>query len=66
MVHSIRHLNYSDRKGELGLPSLQYRKTRANLIEDCKILNGIAKFVIKINYSVHNPIKELEIIAKVV
>ena len=41
MVHSIRHLNYSDRMGELGLPSLQYRRTRADLIEVFKILNGI-------------------------
>ena len=41
MVHSIRHLNYSDRMRELGLPSLQYRRTRADLIEVFKILNGI-------------------------
>ena len=40
MVHSIRHLNYSDRMKELGLPSLQNRRTRADLIE-VKILNGI-------------------------
>ena len=33
MVHSIRHLNYSDRMREFGLPSLQYRRTRADLIE---------------------------------
>ena len=41
MVHSIRLLNYSDRMRELGLPSLQYRRTRADLIEGFKILNGI-------------------------
>ena len=41
MVYSIRHLNYSDRIRELGLPSLQYRRTRADLIEVFKILNGI-------------------------
>ena len=66
MVHSITHLNYSDRKREFWLPSLQYRKTRADLIEVCKILNSIDKFVIKTNYSVYNPIKELETIAKIV
>ena len=33
MVHSIRHLNYSDRLRELGLPLLQYRRTRVDLIE---------------------------------
>ena len=41
LVHNIRHLNYTDRMKELGLPSLQYR--RADLIEDFKILNGIDK-----------------------
>ena len=43
MVHSIRHLNYSDRLRDLGLPSLQYRRARADLIEVYKILNGIDK-----------------------
>ena len=43
MVHSIRRLNYSDRLRELGLPSLQYRRARADLIEVYKILNGIDK-----------------------
>ena len=39
IVHSVRHLNYSDRLRELGLPSLQYRRARADLIEVYKILN---------------------------
>ena len=43
MEHSIRHLNYSDRLRELGLPSLQYIRARADLIEVYKILNGIDK-----------------------
>ena len=43
MVHSIRHLNYSDRLREVGLPSLQYRRVRADLIEVYKILNAIDK-----------------------
>ena len=43
MLHSIRHLNYSDRLRELGLPSLQYRRARADLIEVYTILNGIDK-----------------------
>ena len=43
MVHSIRHLNYSDRLRELGLPSLQYRRARADLIEVYKVFSGIYK-----------------------
>ena len=42
-VQNIRHLNYTDRMKELGLPSLQYRRSRADLIEVFKILNGIDK-----------------------
>ena len=41
MIHSIRHLNYSDIMRELGLPPLQYKSTRADLTEVYKILNGI-------------------------
>ena len=63
MVHSIRHLNYSDRMRELGLPSLQYRRTRADLIEVFKILNGIDNCD-KSQLFIHNPSKELEAIAK--
>ena len=43
MEHSIRHLNYSDRLRELGLPLLQYRRARVDLIEVYKILNDIDK-----------------------
>ena len=43
MVRNIRHLNYTDRMKDLGLPSLQYRRTRADLIEVFKIINGIDK-----------------------
>ena len=40
MVHSIRHLNYSDRLRELGLLSLQYRRARADLTEVYKKFYG--------------------------
>ena len=43
MVHNIRHLNYTERMKELGLPTLQYRRSRADMIEIYKILNGIDK-----------------------
>ena len=43
MVHNIRHLNYTERMKELGLPSLQYRRSRADMTEVFKILNGIDK-----------------------
>ena len=43
LVQNIRHLNYTDRMKELGLPSLQYRRSRADLIEVFKIFNGIDK-----------------------
>ena len=33
MVHSIRHFNYTERMRELGLPSLQYKRSRADMIE---------------------------------
>ena len=44
MVHSIRLLKYSDRMRELGLPSLQYRRIRADLSDVFKILNGIDNY----------------------
>ena len=45
MVHNIRHLNCTERmKAALfELPSLQYRRSRADMIEVFKILNGIDK-----------------------
>ena len=43
LVRNIRHHNNTDRMKDLGLPSLQYRRTRADLIEVFKIINGIDK-----------------------
>ena len=40
LVHGVRNLNYTERMKELGLPSLQYRRTRADMV---KIMNGIDK-----------------------
>ena len=63
MLHSIRHLNYSDRLRELWLPSLQYRRARADLIEVYKILNGIDKGD-KNKLFQNQPNQELEVIVK--
>ena len=41
ILHNIRHLSYSERLLYLGLPSLQYRRMRADMIQVFKILNGI-------------------------
>ena len=43
MEHNIRHVNYTERMKELGLPSLQYRRSKADMIQVFKILNGIDK-----------------------
>ena len=43
LVHCIRKLNYTAIMKELGLPSLQYRRTRADMVEVFKIMNGIDK-----------------------
>ena len=41
LVKSIRHLTYQERLKILGLPSLEYRRERADVIEVFKILNKI-------------------------
>ena len=41
LVHGVVNLNYTERTKELGLPSLQYRRTRADMVEVFKIMNGI-------------------------
>ncbi|MEW8545255.1 MAG: reverse transcriptase family protein [Candidatus Thiodiazotropha sp.] len=43
MVNTISNLSYEDRLKRLGLPSLEYRRLRADMIEVYKILNGIEK-----------------------
>ena len=40
LVHSIKHLSYQERLKKLGLPSLEYRQERADLIEVYKIMNS--------------------------
>ena len=40
-VTSIKHLSYQERLKKLGLPSLEYRRERADLIEVYKIMNNI-------------------------
>ena len=41
LVSEIRHLSYSERLRSLGIPTLQYRRLRADMTEVFKIFNGI-------------------------
>ena len=43
LIKNIQHKTYTQRLKYLGLPSLQYRRLRADMIETCKILNDIDK-----------------------
>ena len=42
-VTSLKHLSYSEHLKPLGLPTLEYRRDRADMIQGYKILNGIDK-----------------------
>ena len=39
--YRVRHLSYSERLRSLGIPTLQYRRLRADMIEVFKIFNDI-------------------------
>jgi hypothetical protein len=43
LVKNIQHLSYSDRSRYLGLPSLQYRRLRSDMVETFRIINNIDK-----------------------
>ena len=43
LVKNIQHLSYSDRTRYLGLPSLQYRRLRSDMVEKFRIINNIDK-----------------------
>ena len=43
LVSGISHLSYSERLRALGLPSLEYRRERADVIQVYKILHDIDK-----------------------
>ena len=43
LVKNIQHKTYTDRLKYLGLPSLQYRRLRADMVETYKIINTIDK-----------------------
>jgi hypothetical protein len=43
LVKHIQHLSYSDRTRYLGLPSLQYRRLRSDMVETFRIINNIDK-----------------------
>ena len=41
LVSTLKNLNYSERLKRLGLPTLEYRRERADLVQTYKILNDI-------------------------
>ena len=41
LVKNTQHLSYSDRSRYLGLPSLQYRRLRSDMVETFRIINNI-------------------------
>jgi hypothetical protein len=43
LIENIQHKTYTQRLKYLGLPSLQYRRLRADVVEIYKILNNIDK-----------------------
>ena len=43
LVKSIQHLTFSERLKALGLPSLEYRRERSDMIQVYKIMHGIDK-----------------------
>ena len=43
MIKNIKDLSYSERLRKLGLPTLEYRRRRADMIETFKIIHGIDK-----------------------
>ena len=43
MVKNIKDLSYSERLRKLGLPTLECRRRRADMIETFKIIHGIDK-----------------------
>ena len=49
LVHTIKHLNYSERLKYLKLPTLRFRRIRGDMIEVYKILTG--KYDSSIHYS---------------
>ena len=43
LVKCLKHLSYEDRLKTLGLPSLEYRRERSDMIQVYKIMHGIDK-----------------------
>ena len=43
LVTSVKNLSYPERLRKLGLPSLEYRRERADLVEVYKIMQNIDK-----------------------
>ena len=40
LVKSVKHLSYPERLKKLGLPTLEYRRQRADVLQVFKILQG--------------------------
>jgi hypothetical protein len=45
LVNNIQHFSYSDRSRHLGLPFLQYRRLRSDMVETLRIINNIDKAI---------------------
>ena len=43
LIRDIQHLTYGERLKHLGIPTLQYRRIRADIVETFKIIKGIDK-----------------------
>ena len=43
LVKDIQHLSYGDRLRNLGLPTLQYRRIRTDLVKTYKTINNVDK-----------------------
>lgn len=43
LIKEIQHLSYGNRLKYLGLPTLQYRRIRADVVETFKIIKGMDK-----------------------
>jgi hypothetical protein len=50
LVKNIQHLSYSDRSRYLGLPSLQYRRLRSDMVETFRIINNIDKVDVNLKF----------------
>ena len=56
MVNCLKHLPYNERLKKLGIPSLEYRRLRAGVIEVYKIVNQIDRMPIDKFFTINDEI----------